>query len=145
MPKAYMVFSYQSAPDLQKTLGLRKASDPGVRRFWSAPAGARQRRGGLRARIKGANIDYRISELLRRRSPLTIVLPIRKRLKRSAAVLFETFGSLKAWSSFRTQNATIRAPDHQIMLLSEAVRAHRLIEEGRVKGVRPADVRQTGQ
>ena len=66
-------------------------------------------------------------------------------LKALATVPFETFGSLKAWSSFRTQSATIRAPDHQIMLLSEAVRAHRLIEEGRVKGVRPADVRKTGQ
>ena len=56
MPKAYMVFSYQSPPDPQKARGLRKAGDPRVRSLseracWRAGNAAAAYERGLKERI----------------------------------------------------------------------------------------------
>lgn len=62
------------------------------------------------------------------------------------AALREAVIALSRWIATKA----IRPPDHQIMPLSEAVRAHRLMEEGRVKGrlllmpSRPRAHRRTG-
>jgi uncharacterized protein (DUF1330 family) len=93
MPKAYIVFSYQSAPDPQKLAAYGKLAIPA-----SEPFGARLLARGNAAAAYERGLKERILIIEFPSLEKAIAPPIRKRLKRSVTVPCEIFGSSKAWS-----------------------------------------------
>ncbi len=75
--------------------------------------------------VSGGDVAFDAWQLIR---PVTLTGYSTESL--DGAALREAVTALSRWIATKA----IRPPDHQIMLLSEAVRAHRLMEEGRVKG-----------
>jgi NADPH:quinone reductase len=75
--------------------------------------------------VSGGDVAFDAWELIR-----SVTLTGYSTESLDGAALREAITALSRWLATKA----IRPPDHQIMLLSEAVRAHRFMEEGRVTG-----------